>query len=283
MSDDVEQGVLYVCGTPIGNLEDITLRALRILKEVDFIACEDTRQTIKLINHYQISTKLISYHEHNEHKRAEEIIHLLLNNKNIALVSDAGTPLISDPGSILIQKAIEHNIKIIPISGPSAFLLGIISSGFDLSSFIYNGFFSREKNKRKIEISLLLKEKRTSVYYESPYRIIETLRDIQNILGKRKVCIGREITKKFEEFITKDVEEIIQHFQLNTPKGEFCLVIQGVGDIEEIFDPNKFDERVNELNLKNYTKKEISKTLALEFNLSSKEIYSKLIQKIDNP
>ncbi|MBC7472787.1 MAG: 16S rRNA (cytidine(1402)-2'-O)-methyltransferase [Candidatus Sericytochromatia bacterium] len=282
MSDYVEQGVLYICGTPIGNLEDITLRALRILKEVDFIACEDTRQTIKLINHYQISTKLISYHEHNEHKRAEEIIHLLLNNKNIALVSDAGTPLISDPGNILIQKAIENKIKIIPISGPSAFLLSIISSGFDLSSFVYNGFFSREKNKRKIEISLLLKEKKTSVYYESPHRIIETLKDIQHILGKRKVCIGREITKKFEEFITKDVEEIIHHFQLNTPKGEFCLVIQGAEDIKEIFDPNKFEERVNDLNLKNYTKKEISKTLALEFNLSSKEIYSKLIQKVDN-
>ncbi len=274
-----EPGTLYICGTPIGNLEDITFRALNILKEVDLIACEDTRETVKLLNHFQFSKKLLSYHEHNEKSRAEEIIKLLLDGKNIALVSDAGMPTISDPGNILVQHAIENKIVIIPISGPSAFLLTLTVSGFDLSSFIYIGFLSREKKKKEKIIESLINENRTVVFYESPHRLLDTLKCLNTFLNKRKLCIGRELTKKFEQIWRGYPEEAINYYLINRPRGEFCIVIEGCSEVTLEKNALNFEERLNELLVLNFSKKEISKILAKEFNLSSKNIYNQLIQK----
>jgi 16S rRNA (cytidine1402-2'-O)-methyltransferase len=271
-------GILYVCGTPIGNLEDITFRALKTLKEVDIIACEDTRQTSKLLNHFQFSKKLVSYHEHNEKSRAEELLLLLLKETNIALVSDAGMPGISDPGNILVSLAIKNNITVIPVAGPSAFLLTLAVSGFDLSQFIYLGFLSREKKKKEKIIESLKNETRTVVFYESPHRIIDTLGALNTFLNERNICIGREITKRFEQFWRGCPEEAIKFFKINPPRGEFCIVVQGSSELQEI-DPLKFEVRLNELSLQNLSKKEISKILAKEFSLSSKNIYNQLIQK----
>jgi 16S rRNA (cytidine1402-2'-O)-methyltransferase len=271
-------GTLYLCGTPIGNLEDITLRVLRILKEADLIACEDTRQTIKLLNHFKISRKLISYHEHNEASRAAELISLLLGGKNIALVTDAGTPAISDPGSILVRLAIENHVPVVPLAGPSAFLLSLIASGFEISAFVYLGFLNRDKKKRQKTLESLKYETKTVVFYESPHRLSDTLNDLYNLLGQRNICIGREITKKFEEFWRGSLAEAIGFFAGGKARGEFSLVLEGTV-LETGFDEQDFEIRLQELKKLGLSKKEISKTLAGEFNLSSKNIYSRLISE----
>jgi len=272
------EGCLYLCGTPIGNLEDLTLRAIRILTEVDLIACEDTRQTIKLLNHLNLSKKMISYHEHNEKKRTDELVNLLLQGKKIALVSDAGTPAISDPGSEIVQKAIENSIRVIPIPGPSAFLLAVVCSGFDSSSFIFSGFLPKERNKRMAILEKIKNEERTTIIYESPHRLKNTLLEMNEILATRKICIARELTKKFEEFWRGSISDGLLYFSERQPKGEFCLVIEGKKNEE--FSEDFYHQRLQELISLKFSKKEVSKILAKEFKISSKKIYEQLVQNL---
>jgi len=221
-------GSLYPVGTPIGNLKDITLRALEVLKDVDLIASEDTRRTRKLLSHYDIHTSLISFYEHNELKRIPYIIKQLKEGNNIAIVSNAGMPGISDPGLSLIKEAIKEGIKIIPIPGPTALISALVSSGFSTTEFVFEGFLGREKSVRLRRLKRLKDEERTIIIYEAPHRIKKILPEIKEILGDRKITIGREITKKFEEIIRGRVGEIEKLFEKRKPRGEFTLVIEGV-------------------------------------------------------
>lgn len=278
MSEPNTYGKLYLCGTPIGNLEDITFRAIRILKEVDFIACEDTRHTIKLLNHFEIKTKMISYHQHNEEKSSEYIVKNLLEGKNIALVSDAGMPIISDPGSLVVKKSIENNITLVPVPGPSAFLMSLVVSGFDTTSFSYYGFLPH-KNKDQNEIWEKMKfTQNVSVIYESPHRLLNTLNDIKNNLGEVTLCICREITKKYEEFFRGDIDKCINYFSTNTIKGEFCIVIDKISN-NIINDTNSIELEINKLILEKVSTKDISKIISKKFNIPSKEIYQKIVDK----
>lgn len=219
-------GKLYVVATPIGNLEDITLRALRILKEVNLIACEDTRHTKILLNHYNIKTPTISYHQHSRIKKVDELIRLMKEGKDIALVTDAGTPGISDPGVVLISYAIESKIDIVSIPGPSAFLAAASVSGLPLNNFLYLGFLPKKKGRKTLLKNLKTKElkNKTIIFYESPYRIIKTLEELQEFLGDREVVVCRELTKKFEQTYRGRISEVLPQIK---PKGEFVVLVKG--------------------------------------------------------
>lgn len=217
--------MLYVVSTPIGNLKDITIRAIEALKSVDLIAAEDTRHSKILTSHYAITTPLTSYFEHNKITKGDYLIRLLKEGKNIALVSDAGTPGISDPGAHIIRKAIENNIKVVAIPGPSAFLAALCVSGKPTDKFIYEGFLPAKPGARKNRLKQLSKEKRTVVFYESPHRLLKTLGDILEVYGEREIAVCRELTKKFEEIKREKTSAILEHFQKVPPKGEFVIVI----------------------------------------------------------
>jgi 16S rRNA (cytidine1402-2'-O)-methyltransferase len=221
-------GKLYIVATPIGNLKDITIRALEILKSVDIVACENTRHSFLLFSHYQIKKKLLSYNERNKKRRATQIIQLLKNGKDIALISDAGTPGISDPGFYLIREAIKNKIIVIAIPGPSAILTSLIVSGFPTDRFVFEGFLPRQKGRRRKRLKELKSEARTIIIFESPYRIINTLADVLEILGDRKICITRELTKIHEEVMRDFVSNILNILTKREKiKGEITLVIQG--------------------------------------------------------
>ncbi|MFP4661619.1 MAG: 16S rRNA (cytidine(1402)-2'-O)-methyltransferase [Halanaerobiales bacterium] len=226
-SDYVQAGKLYIVGTPIGNLEDITYRALKVLKGVDLIAAEDTRRTIKLLNYYEIKKQLESYHEHNEKEKAERLISLLKSGKSIAVVSDAGMPGVSDPGLELVKLAIDENIEIIPVPGPTAAINALVVSGMDTASFVFEGFLNRKGREREEQLERLKGEKRTIIIYESPYRLKETLRDLADIMGNRKIAIVREISKLHEEKIYGNTDNILAKMDGREIKGEIVLVIEG--------------------------------------------------------
>ncbi len=213
--------------TPIGNLGDITFRAVETLQQVDAILAEDTRQTKKLLDHYKIEKKLIPYHQHNEHKNLSIIIEKLKSGETFAVCSDAGMPGISDPGYLLIREAIKENIEVITLPGAVAAIVALISSGLPCDTFVYEGFLPHKKGKQT-KILSLENEKRTTIFYESPHRIIKTLTMIVELLGAdRKIAIGRELTKKFEEIIRGSASQVLKHFKLKEPKGEFVLLIGG--------------------------------------------------------
>ncbi len=218
---------LYLVGTPIGNLEDITLRALRILKEVDLIACEDTRQTAKLLNHYGIETRTISYHEHNELTRSAELIMHLNQGKSIALVSDAGTPSVSDPGYRLVQLAIRHKLPVIPIPGPSAFLSALVASGLPAESFVFRGFLPAKITQRRKLLEEIKQSPWTQLFYEAPHRLLGTLEEIADVLGpQRRVVVAREVTKVYEEFVRGAAAEVLATFQRRQEiRGEITLLV----------------------------------------------------------
>lgn len=218
-------GTLYIVATPIGNLKDITLRAIDTLKEVDLIACEDTRHTKKLLSHYGIQTSLTSYFEHNKIRKGKYLIGLLKEGKSIALVSDSGTPGISDPGFNIIRLAIENSIPVTVVPGPCAFVTALVSSGMPTDSFIFHGFLSHKKAKRRRQLDLLKEEKRTLILYESPHRLLKALGDILDILGDREIAVARELTKVFEEVLRLKVSEAIRFFTGQPPRGEFILII----------------------------------------------------------
>ncbi|NQS90389.1 16S rRNA (cytidine(1402)-2'-O)-methyltransferase [Patescibacteria group bacterium] len=223
----MKKGILYLVGTPIGNLKDITLRALQILKEVDLIAAEDTRHTRKLLSHYDIHTSLTSFFEHNELRKTSYLIRRLKQGDKIALVSKAGMPGISDPGYYLIREAIKEDISLVPVPGPTALILALIASGFPTHSFVFEGFLGRNKEKRAQKLRKLRQEERTIVIYVSPHRIKKVLAEIEQILGDRRIAVVREITKKFEETIRDRVGRVIKIFEEKKPRGEFTLVIEG--------------------------------------------------------
>ena len=221
------EGVLYIVSTPIGNLEDITLRALRTLKAVNLIAAEDTRHTRRLLAHYEIGTPTTSYFEGNQIQKGEKLVARLKAGESIALVSDAGTPTISDPGYRLLVQCIEADIPIVPIPGPSACIAAASVAGLPLHSFIFEGFLSPKSGRRKRQLTDLCEDKRTLIFYESPHRIIPFLQDILGVFGDRRVSVARELTKKFEEVFRGTVTEAIERFQGTSPRGEFTIVIEG--------------------------------------------------------
>ena len=221
------EGVLYIVSTPIGNLEDITLRALRVLKEVNLIAAEDTRHTRRLLAHYEIGTPTTSYFEGNQIQKGEKLVARLKAGESIALVSDAGTPTISDPGYRLLIQCIEADIPIIPIPGPSACIAAASVAGLPLHNFTFEGFLSPKSGRRKRQLTELREERRTLIFYESPHRIIVFLQDVLEIFGDRQVSVARELTKKFEEVFRGKVTGAIEKFQETSPRGEFTIIIAG--------------------------------------------------------
>jgi len=223
----MQQGILYIVPTPIGNLEDITLRAIRILKEVDLIIAEDTRQSLKLLNHFEIKKSLQSYHMHNEHKVLQRYVDEILDGKNIALISDAGTPAISDPGFLLVRECLKNNIKVDCLPGATAFVPALVKSGLPADSFCFEGFLP-EKKGRQTMLKKLCEEERTIILYESPHRLIKTLKQFIEYFGsERQISVSRELTKTFEETVNGTITEVLNHFENNTVKGEFVIVIDG--------------------------------------------------------
>jgi len=221
---------LYLVSTPIGNLEDITLRALRVLKEVSLIACEDTRHTRRLLNHFGINKPTISYHEHNEQARADELVQRLLGGESIAIVSDAGTPGISDPAYRIVTAAMEHGITIVPVPGAVALIAGLTASGLPTDSFLFAGFLPHKKMARRATLEGLKTQQETLVFYEAPHRIRESLADALEIFGDRQAALARELTKLHEQFIRGKLSDIAAHFDAHEPRGEMVLVIAGSGD-----------------------------------------------------
>src|SRR6202162_5538701 len=222
--DEPGAGCLYLVATPIGNLEDISLRALRILKEADVIACEDTRQTMKLLSHFDLKKKLVSYHEHNEITRAAELVIDLEQGAKIALVSDAGTPAISDPGHRLVSLCLRHGIEVVPVPGASAFVAALAASGMAIEEFTFIGFLPARQSERRKAIRALMNEPRTIVLYEAPHRLLETLEDALEILGNRPAVIAREVTKMYEEFLRGHLQDLLAGGGLKKPRGEITLL-----------------------------------------------------------
>lgn len=272
------KGKLYLVATPIGNLEDITYRAINILKNVDVIAAEDTRHTLKLLNHFNISKPLISYYRHNEDIRSETIIKKLKNGEDIAIVSDAGTPGISDPGEEIVKNAIEENIDIIPIPGSCAAINALIASGLNTKEFTFLGFLPLNKKLRKEKLEEIKEYKKTIIIYEAPHKILNTINDLEKILEDRKVVIARELTKIHEEFIRGTISEIKN--KLENPKGEFVIIIEGSKNVEnkeKNINLLTIEEHYNYYLEKGYEKKEIIKLIAKDRKVSKNEIYKQFI------
>ncbi len=274
-------GCLYIVGTPIGNLDDITLRALQVLKEVDLIACEDTRQTQKLLSHYGISTPSISYHEHNEMTRAAELIMKLEQGARLALVSDAGMPGISDPGYRLITLAIRHGIRVVPIPGASAFVAALAASGLPTDSFRFGGFLPHKRGDRRDALDAIRNSPRTQIFYEAPHRIVDALADVVAILGgSRHVVIAREVTKIHEEFLRGRADEVLEALQQRGEiKGEITLLIGRSEDAGEhaALQPARVRERVDALmSEQKLDEKAALKIVAREMGVSKSEAYREL-------
>ncbi len=272
------KGKLYIVSTPIGNLEDITLRALRVLKEVDLIACEDTRVTKKLLSNYQIQNPLTTYHEHNEKKKAEELLSLLEAGENIAVVSDAGTPGISDPGYRLVTLASEKGIDVISIPGPSAAIAALSVSGLPTSSFTFFGFLPRPLKKRKKLLQAIRESPQTLIFYESPNRIIETLKDMFEILQDRKVSLSRELTKLFEETLRGRLSEVLEILiQRKKLKGEFTIIIEGyhygIGELDM-----QLDKQLNIYMEKGLSLKDTVKEVSRNLGLSKSKVYKEALK-----
>jgi 16S rRNA (cytidine1402-2'-O)-methyltransferase len=270
---------LYVVATPLGNLEDITLRALRVLKEVSVIACEDTRQTQKLLNKFGIETRLVSYHDHNEQTRSAELIVKLEGGESVALVSDAGTPGISDPGYRLITLAIRHKINVVPIPGPAAFVAALTASGLPTDAVAFSGFLSAKRGERRDQLSAIKDSQATQIFYEAPHRLIETLEDVVEVLGdERKVVVAREVTKVYEEFIRGPAHDVFERLRHQEVRGEITLLI-GKADAS-----TKQSKSVADIGARlaaimtagNLDEKNALKLLAKETGLGKSEVYRRL-------
>lgn len=288
------RGALYLVGTPIGNLEDMTYRAVRILQEADLIAAEDTRQTRKLLSHFQISTRLVSYHEHNKYRSGPELIRLVKEEgKVLALVSDAGLPAISDPGWELVQSAVEADVPVIPIPGANAALTALIASGLPTEQFTFLGFLPRDKKSLTAQLEQWKSVRSTLILYESPHRIIKTLTYMSEVLGERRVCLARELTKRHEEFIRGSIKECLQHMETDPPLGEYCIVVESAesSGIAGELDPN--ESWWHPLTLEEHTayyidqsgdKKAAIKQVAADRGLPKREVYNALEkQRHHNP
>jgi 16S rRNA (cytidine1402-2'-O)-methyltransferase len=265
-------GTLYIVATPIGNLEDITLRALRVLKEVDVVAAEDTRHTQVLLNHYGIQTPLTSYHEHNERTKAEAVVKQLLKGQDVALVSDAGTPAISDPGFRLVKQAVDAGIRVIPLPGASALSAVLSASGLPTDRVAFEGFLPAKKKPRREKLRALRDEARTLLFYEAPHRLAETLDDVHELLGDREAVLAREVSKVHEEFLRGRISELLHALRRREIRGEFTLIISGsAGEIAVTEDRLKAE--IYELHLRGMRVKEIAEVLGEKFGYPKKEIY----------
>ncbi len=282
------KGTLYICGTPIGNLEDITLRALNVLKKVDLIAAEDTRHTKKLLSHYQINTPVTSYYEYNKFKKAPYLIEKIRNGQKIALVSDAGMPGISDPGYFIVNLALKNDIKVIPIPGVSAVITALVVSGLPSEHFIFEGFLPRKCTERKKYFGKIESENRTLIFYETPHRLKKTLRDMLKIWGDRRIVIARELTKKYEEVLRGEISEILKVLEDREIKGEITLIVEGNTrgekyDESDLMKRDKIiEEFLKELILQKYSNKEIIKIAQEKLNISKNIIYKKLLEIKDS-
>jgi 16S rRNA (cytidine1402-2'-O)-methyltransferase len=273
------EGSLYIVPTPIGNLEDITFRALSILKSVSIIAAEDTRNTKKLLNHFEISTPLLSYHEHNKLERENQLLERLANGESIAIVSDAGMPAISDPGYEIVQAATEKEFSVIVLPGANAALCALVGSGLPNKEFLFYGFLPRKQKEKEEELERIGRYKATLIFYESPYRVKDTLKTIQKQLGTRRIAIARELTKRFEEYVRGTVDELIEWANENEPKGEFCIVVEGsseeiVEETENWWDDFDIREHVGYyMDEKELSNKDAIKQVAKDRNLPKREVY----------
>ena len=273
-------GKLYICPTPIGNLEDITYRTLRVLNEVDLIAAEDTRHSIKLLNHFEISKPLTSYFEHNKDTKGDYLINKLLEGENIALISDAGMPGISDPGQDLIRQAIDNNIEIDVLPGATAFAVALVGSGLDTHKFVFEGFLDRDKKIRRKRLEELKEEDRTMIFYESPHRLKDTLKDMLKILGNRKIAVNRELTKKYQEVIREDIESVLKIYEEKEIKGEFVLIVggfEGEKQAKNNYDNLSEREYVIELMNDGLSKKDAIKTVCKDRKLKKDVVYKQVL------
>jgi 16S rRNA (cytidine1402-2'-O)-methyltransferase len=275
-------GTLYLVATPIGNLGDITIRALETLKSVDLIACEDTRQTGKLLHHFGISAKLLSYHEHNEHERAEELKNLLLAGKNVAVATDAGTPGIADPAFRVVQAAIEAEINIVPIPGAIAFANAAIVSGLPTDALFFGNFLPARKNERRRRLQETATIPATLVFYESPHRLKAALADCLEILGNRQAAVVRELTKLHEEAIRGNLKDLISKYAETEPRGEIVLVIERASiqnSPSKVSSQKTIAERVGELESEGLNQRAALKQAAREFDVSRSEAYRRLVEE----
>jgi len=273
------KGVLYIVSTPIGNLEDITFRALRVLKEVDAIAAEDTRHSLKLLNHYNISKPLISYWGEKEKVKAEETLLMLNSGKTLALITDAGTPGISDPGNILIRKAIEEGIRVIPIPGPTAVIAALSISGFSTDAFIFRGFLPVKVSQRLKELKGLSLDPRTIVLYEAPHRLLETLADIREAFDDRRVVVIKEITKFYEETFRGTASVILERLESSKIAGEYVIVLEGRPE-EKLNTTEDALAEVKTLMKRGLRRKEAVKKIAEAYGMSKKELYDKSLSGV---
>ena len=280
--DVQERGTLFLVPTPIGNLEDMTFRAIRKLKEVDLIACEDTRVTQKLLNHFEIDTPKTSYHEHNVKEKTDELIRLLVDGKNLAQVSDAGMPSISDPGVELVKAALEHNIAVVPLPGANAALTGLIASGITPQPFTFYGFLSRKKNELKEELETLKNNKETLIFYESPYRLTKLLEAIVSIFGEmRQIVLAREVTKRYEEFIRGTALEVSEWAANTELRGEFVVIVEGNKNVqEEVYwaDWTILEHVEYKMSFEKMSSKDAIKEVAKERALPKREVYAEYHQ-----
>lgn len=276
-------GKLYLCATPIGNLEDITLRVLRTLKEVDLIAAEDTRYSRKLLNHYEIKTPMTSYHEHNRVDKARYLVELLLNGKHIALITDAGTPAISDPGEELVKQAYEAGIEVTSLPGPCALITGLTLSGLSTERFSFEAFLPYDKKERTRSLEEIKGDTRTLILYEAPHRLQKTLKDLYEALGNRSITIVRELTKIHETAWRTSLEEAIASYETTDPRGEYVLIIEGKCIRElEIEKQSEWEEKTISEHMKIYIdkgqdKKDAMKLVAKDRGISKREVYQALL------
>lgn len=272
-------GSLFLVATPIGNLKDITLRAIEVLKSADIVACEDTRHSRKLMNHFGIETKLVSYHEHNEEERAEEFAKALLQGKSIAVISDAGTPGISDPCFRLVNKAVEIGAPVVPVPGPVAFVTAAIATGLPTDSILFGGFLPSKKGERRKRLEEMHPVPATLIFYETPHRLEASLADCLAVLGDRKAAAARELTKMHEEIVRGRISELIAHFASHPPKGEFVLIFDRASE-EAQTTSGTLAERVAELEAEGHDQKTALKRAAKEFGMSKSEAYrERMLQK----
>lgn len=278
------EGKIYLVGTPIGNLEDMTYRAIRILKEVDLIAAEDTRHTRKLLEYFEITTPMTSYHEHNEIEKSQDLLEKILSGISLALVSDAGMPGVSDPGYRLVLDAWDKGIEVIPVPGATAMISALVVSGMPTDRFTFEGFLPRKTNQRQERLQELLLEPRTMIFYEAPHRLLATLEDIEKVMGsERLVMVARELTKKHEDKARGAVGELLKHFIQNPPRGEIVLVVEGRKMAQFAEDTQGWEEMTVLQHLQTLinagmTKKQAIKTVSQERNLPKSQVYQEAIQ-----
>ena len=276
-------GTLYICATPIGNLEDVSIRLLKTLRQVDLIACEDTRHTKKLLNRYKINKPLTSYHQHSRLSKEEMIIQKLQAGQKIALVSDAGMPAISDPGADLVRRALKAGIKVEAVPGPCALITALALSGLDTKSFIFLGFLPAKSGQRRDILKGLDEQIHNMVFYEAPHRLLKTLADIEELLGgERSIAVARELTKTYEEIKRGQVSEVLQYFKDHEPRGEFTIVLEGRTPVAPRGSMEQIVDEVEELISNGTDKKEAFKKKAREYGIHKSEIYKYYVDKYES-